>query len=101
MSHSYEKHGARHKHEIACLDAKLKALSTSLKTVSNTSDLEEMSIIIHRPGWTTIAELALVNGIVESIQAHAENLTEMRKVLLSGSRAVEIQPQPLPPGKGD
>lgn len=50
--------------------------------------MEEMLVIIHKPGWTTPAEFALVSGIVDSIQGHVNNLTEMRKTLLSGSRAV-------------
>jgi hypothetical protein len=96
MSKPHEEHGG-HAHQIACLEAKIKALSTHLETLSNTSDMEELFVIIHRPGWTTPAEFAMVNGIIDSIHAQAKTLTEMRKVLLSGSRAVAIQPQPLPP----
>jgi hypothetical protein len=78
-----------HAQSITSLETKVKALSAHLKALANTSDLEELLVMIHRPGWTTVAELALVSGIVDSIQGHVNNLAELRKTLLSGSRAVK------------
>ena len=78
-----------HAQSITRLETKLKALSVHLKALADTSDMEEMLVIIHRPGWTTPAEFALVSGMLDSIQGHVNNLTEMRKTLYSGSRAIE------------
>ena len=87
-----------HARQIECLQAKIMGLSAHLEAIADTSDMKEMLRIIHKPGWTTPAEFALVNGLVDSIQGHTNDLTAMRKVLLSGSQAVELNPQPLPPG---
>ena len=87
-----------HAREIVCLEAKIKSLSAQLESMADTSDMKEMLIIIRREGFTRPAEFMFINGVVDSIQGQANNLTAIRKVLLSGSQAVEIQPQPLPPG---
>ena len=74
---------------ITCLETKVKALSAQLKALADISDMEEMLVIIQGPGWTTPAEFALVSGVVDSIQGHVNNPTEMQKTLLPGSRAVK------------
>jgi hypothetical protein len=78
-----------HTKSITHLETKVKALSAQLKALADTSDVEELLSLIHKPGWTTIAELTLVSGIVDSIQGHTNNLAELRKTLLSGSRAIK------------
>jgi hypothetical protein len=55
-----------------------------LKALAGISDMEEMLVIIHGPGWTTPAEFE------DSIQRHVNNLTEMQKILLPGSRAIKL-----------
>jgi hypothetical protein len=77
-----------HGDAIVTLQAKITNLAGQLKHFANPSDLEELLIIIHRPGWTTPAEFAFVSAIVDSIQGHITSLTHLRKSLLSGSRAV-------------
>ncbi|HLG65578.1 MAG TPA: hypothetical protein VKY19_26900 [Ktedonosporobacter sp.] len=86
-------------HNIAHLEARMKELRTLLATMGDTTDFDELIVIIHRPGWTTIAEHLLVDGLVDAIQEHAKALTHLRQTLLHGSRAVELNPQPLPPGR--
>jgi hypothetical protein len=68
-----------HAQLITCLAIKVKVL---LKALAGISGMEEMLLIIHGPGWTTPAEFE------NSIQGYVNNLTEMQKTLLSGSRAV-------------
>jgi len=86
-----------HAQSIMCLETKVKALSAYLITLADIPDMEEMLVIIHRPGWTTPAEFALVSGMKDSIQGHVNNPTEIRKVLLSGSRAIKLDPPEWPP----
>jgi hypothetical protein len=81
-----------HAQSITSLETKVKALSAQLKALADNSDMEEFLVIIRRPGFTTIAELALLSGTVDSIQGHVDNLTKMRKTLLSGSRAINNKP---------
>jgi hypothetical protein len=85
-------------HNLAHLEARIKELTVQLTTMADTQDLEEMISIIHKPGWTTPAEYLLVSGMVDALSEHAKALASLRQTLINGSRAVELNPQPLPPG---
>jgi gamma-glutamylcysteine synthetase len=63
-------------------------LTESLKDLSADKEFEELLTIIHKPGWTTVAEAALVIGILESMNAHVQHLNTVKKSLLAGARAV-------------
>jgi hypothetical protein len=56
--------------------------------VADSADFEELISIIHRPGWTTVAEALLVAGVVEAMHAHTQALAGLKQALLAGSRAV-------------
>jgi hypothetical protein len=79
------------------LEPKLKTLNDAFARLANDGSLEELVEIIHRPGWTTPAEVAFFTGIVDSMIAQAEVLTALRNVLLTAGSKVELNPQPLPP----
>jgi hypothetical protein len=63
-------------------------LTNSLKALSEDKDFAEFSTIIHKPGWTTVAEALLVTGLLESMKAHVQHLTTLKQSLLAGARAV-------------
>ena len=88
---------------VVQLERRVRTLGAQLETMSDSSDLEELIILIHRPGWTTPAEYLLVNAAIDAIQQQVEMLTGMRQALLNGSRIIaqadELNPQPLPPGE--
>jgi hypothetical protein len=95
--------GYKGEHNIAHLETRIMELSEHLRTMSDTSDLKEMIILIHHPGWTTPAEYLLVSGMVDVMQEHVKALTILRQALITGSRVIgeqadELNPQPLPPG---
>jgi hypothetical protein len=95
--------GYKGEHNIAHLETRIMELGEQLGTMSDTSDLKEMIILIHHPGWTTPAEYLLVSGIVDAMQGHAKALTTLRQALITGGRVIgeqadELNPQPLPPG---
>jgi hypothetical protein len=46
-------------------------------------DVYDLIKTIHRPGWTTVAELRLFNALVDSITAHAEAVAGMRAALIA------------------
>ncbi len=75
-------------HNIAHLETQIKNLRAQLANVADGTDLEELLIIIHRPGWTTPAEALLVSGIIDTMLEHAKVLTGLKQVLINGSRAV-------------
>jgi hypothetical protein len=79
------------------LEPKLRELSDALQDLADDQGFEELFEIIHRPGWTTPAELEFFTGIVETITAQARALTALKGTLVLGSSRVELNPQPLPP----
>jgi hypothetical protein len=83
--------------QAAHIETRLKELHTSLQNLSGGDSVESMVSIIHKPGWTTIAEAAFFTGIVDSMIAHTQALSSLKQVLLSGAAKVQINPQPLPP----
>jgi hypothetical protein len=86
------------KHHTTQLDAQINALHTSLARLSSEEPLTELIQIVHRPGWTTVAEEAFFMGILEAMGSQTKTLSAMKQVLLSGAAKVELNPQPLPPG---
>ncbi len=76
-------------HNLPHLEAKLKELKEVCASLSDDSDLTEMLKIIHRPGWTTVAEFSLVSATVESLVTHARSLLAQRKSLVASSREIE------------
>jgi hypothetical protein len=49
---------------------------------------EDLPTIIHRPGWTTIAEEMLVESMAVVITQHAQSLMQAHKSLIKGALAV-------------
>ncbi len=90
-------------HNIAYLEGRVRELGKLLETMSDTGDLEELIILMRRPGWTTPAEYLLVSATVYAMQQQMETLAALRQTLLNASRAIaqadELNPQPLPPGE--
>jgi len=85
------------KQHLQHLETRLNELHKSLTTLGDREPVSELINIIHRPGWTTIAEEAFFTGIVDAMHAQAKTLLAMRQVLLSGAAKVALNPQPLPP----
>jgi hypothetical protein len=85
--------------QAAHIETQLKELHASLQHLSGGDSVDSMVSVIHKPGWTTKAEVAFFTGIVDSMIAHTKALTSLKQVLLSGAAKVELNPQPLPPRK--
>ncbi len=79
------------KHDLPHLERRLFELKDIFTKMSDNSDLDELLKIIHRPGWTTPAEFALVISAVESLNAQARNVASLRTALVSSSRQVGTQ----------
>jgi hypothetical protein len=62
------------KPDIAKLDKKITALSKALANLGKGTDGKELLLIIRKPGWTTIAELALVNLAVDAAAQQVNQL---------------------------
>lgn len=75
------------KHNIEHLEAQIRRLHRSLASLAD-DDLEELILIIKRPGWTTPAEFLFAVAMVESMQGQVKGLAAQKRALLAGSRAV-------------
>ena len=76
-----------HKKRIAELARGISALDRALQK-GNTNDLKQLLKTIRRPGFTTPAELQFALGIVESLTAQVQVLTQLRGALVKGIRSV-------------
>jgi hypothetical protein len=73
---------------IVALEGQIKRLQSAFASLSEGSDLKELLIHIHVPGWTTPAESIFTRGIVDSMIVQVEVLASLKKMLLTGSSAV-------------
>ncbi len=80
-----------HKDDIDRLEKRITALREALTHLSTDHDWGELSLIMRRPGWTTVAELAFTQGIVESMLTYTQALAQLKGVLVKGSAAVSIR----------
>jgi hypothetical protein len=76
------------KHELAQLESDIQALKTSHAALSSSDALDELIKIIHRPGWTTPAELAFVRAGLDTIHAQTKQLTAFTQGLLGAAKQV-------------
>jgi len=82
-------HNAQHDAQIKALEGRLNLLGDRLASlVGHSQQVGELIPIIHRPGWTTVAELTLVSGLVDSMIKHTELVGELHTTLMRGAQAV-------------
>ena len=73
-------------HDIGMLENKIDRLT---KTLSELATLPPgFGQIIHKPGWTSIAESALFDAGIDSLQRQTETMTEHCKQLLEAADKV-------------
>jgi hypothetical protein len=70
---------------------KLSALKTNLRSVAEDDVYDQLLQIIHRPGWTTPAEIAFFETVLNSVDAHTRLLSQLHKDLLRSSQLVEVK----------
>jgi len=75
-------------HDKPHLEARIKDLHHSIKALGDTPELEELALLIHRPGWTTPAEWLFVTGLVEALHTHVAHVINLKQMLITGGRAV-------------
>jgi hypothetical protein len=85
------------KHQATQLEAQINEVHMSMTRLASEEPLTELIKIVHRPGWTTIAEEAFFMGILEAMVSQTRTLSAMKQALLSGAAKVELNPQPLAP----
>ena len=78
-------------HDMQQIESRCKTLAHHMKELADETDLNELMIIIRKPGWTTVAEFLFVNGFLDSMTAQAKHLVDLKKTLLAGARAVPMK----------
>jgi hypothetical protein len=73
---------------VAEIDARLRRLSAAFVDGAAMDDFEELFVIIHRPGWTTPAEIALVNGLIDAAERNVQDAVQLRSAMLQGARMI-------------
>ena len=82
-------HNTQHDAKIKALEGRLNQLSDKLASFnSHSQQISELIPVIHRPGWTTLAEVTLVSGVVEAMIKHTEVVAELHSALMRGSQAI-------------
>jgi hypothetical protein len=76
------------KHELSQMESHIKTIRTAHASLANTSELDELLVIIHRPGWTTPAEVGFVLAALESINVQTAQLNSLRQGLLAVANKV-------------
>jgi hypothetical protein len=84
-------------HERTQLETKLKELRGTLASLADGAGFEQFIRTIHKPGFATVAEAALLIGVAEAMHEHSKIVLHLKQVLISGAEKVELNPQPLPP----
>ena len=74
-------------HDIAKLEQEIKGLQTSLRRLADDKHMQKLLTIIRRPppGWTTLAEFALVTSVVRSARSQMEQLATLQEDLVKGA----------------
>jgi len=79
-------------HDPVALDRRIKHARTAFAKLGSVDDMDELLIVIHRPGWTTIAEVMLVESLLDTLTAQAQGMLATRQALMNASKRVG-QPQ--------
>jgi hypothetical protein len=87
------------KRELERIEKQIKELHATLKSLDDGAGFEKLSHVIRKPWWTTVAEVAFVTGILDSMLGQAKNMSRLKQALFAGAEKVELNPQPLPPKK--
>jgi HD-GYP domain-containing protein (c-di-GMP phosphodiesterase class II) len=70
-------------HNITGLEHKVRSLHESVSKLHEAKHADKLSPIIHRPGWTTVAEFELVQSHVEHLHDQIRNLHKALDALIS------------------
>ena len=70
-------------HDIATLERKIKALHEAMSQLQAKKHTDLLLPIIHRPGWTTVAEFELVQAHVDAAYDHVSNIHKRLDTLVA------------------
>ena len=72
----------------AQIEKRLRGLAAAFGDAGSSDDFDELFLIIHRPGWTTPAEIALIHSLIDAAENAINGAVQLRGALVDGARAV-------------
>jgi len=76
---------------IAKMEQRLNALKKDSQALTNANVYDQLLQIIHKPGWTTVAESLFLENTLDLISAQMQSLTRAQQGLLEAANAVGTQ----------
>jgi hypothetical protein len=80
---------AMDRQSIDALESTLRQLQDAVKDLGNSSDIDELLLLIHNPGWTTTRDHFFVTSIAEALTQQLQTASRMKQVLIAGSRSID------------
>jgi hypothetical protein len=81
-------HITDHGQHVEQIHARVRSLNAAFAGLGDGEDFDELTAIIHRPGWTTLPEILLVNSLIDAAERSAEQALALRTALVAGARAI-------------
>ena len=78
--------------QVTQLEKSILQLDGELRRLVADAELQRILMIIHKPGWTTVAEATLVMGIIEVMNAKVQTLRQLKSILVKGIELVGVEP---------
>jgi hypothetical protein len=79
--------GNQHDAQIKALDKKINDLKKLLASLGQGEQLDALLAVIHKPGWTTLREVAISAALLDSMSAHTQALVKTHAALLRAAKA--------------
>ncbi len=67
------------------LEPKIRKVQEGLSRMATNKHAEQLLLIIHRPGWTTLPEAELVHAMLDSISHQIEGLDRAQQALMAAA----------------
>jgi hypothetical protein len=74
---------------VKIMESKIQEFRNTAAELATPKPMDELITIIHRPGWTTPAELALVTSALENMTGATRMLVQSRSALLKAAEQVK------------
>jgi len=74
--------------QLQYLEKTVGNLELALDGLADSDDLRQLLTFVHRPGWTTPAEFALVLGLVDVMVSAVAQIQHLKGLLMKGADLV-------------
>ncbi|WP_233860266.1 hypothetical protein [Paraburkholderia sp. HD33-4] len=75
-------------HDLSALDKGMEALGGTIRELAEQKTVDALKRIVHKPGWTSVAEYALFAASLDAVQQQAELLKKHCRALVEAAEKV-------------